>query len=172
MRKKRRNRIVSTVAGAVGGIAAAFVMNRFQQVWSDTEKALNPEERNEAAPSGDDATVKTANGFSHAVFHHDLTGPEKKWAGPAVHYIFGGVMGAAYGALAPATPIASFGGGAAYGSALWLFADEIGVPAAGLSGPPSDTPIQGHVKAWASHLVYGLVADLTRRAIVKAAEAV
>jgi len=172
MRRKHRKRIVSIAAGAAGGVAAAFVMNRFQQIWSDTEKALSPGDGNGSALPGDDATVKTANGIAHAAFHHDLTEPEKKWAGPAVHYIFGGLMGAAYGALAPVTPIASFGGGAAYGSALWLFADEIGVPAAGLSGPPSDTPIKGHVKAWASHLVYGLVADLTRRAIVKAAAAV
>jgi uncharacterized membrane protein YagU involved in acid resistance len=156
----------------VGGLAAAFVMNRFQAVWSDTEKAMLPDGRNESAPSGDDATVKAANGISQTVLHHELSEPEKKWAGPAVHYVFGGLMGAAYGALAPVTPIASFGGGAAYGSALWFFADEIGVPAAGLSGPPSETAIKGHVKAWASHLVYGLVADLTRRALVRAADAI
>lgn len=172
MRRKRRRRIISTVAGAVGGVAAAFVMNRFQAVWSDTEKALNSETGNSSSSTGDDATVKAANGFAHAVLHHDLTEPEKKWAGPAVHYIFGGLMGGVYGAFAPSAPIASFGGGVAYGSALWFFADEIAVPAAGLSGPPSETPIKGHVKAWASHLVYGLVADLTRRAIVRAAESV
>ncbi len=148
-------------------MAAAFVMNRFQAVWTDTEKQLAPESAESAAETGDDATVKAADKISRGVLHHELTKSEKKWAGPAVHYAFGGAIGALYGALANAAPIASLSGGAAYGSAVWLLADEIAVPAAGLSRAPSKTPMKAHVKAWASHLVYGFVTDLTRRAILK-----
>jgi hypothetical protein len=49
-----------------------------------------------------------------------------------------------------------------------VLADEIGVPAAGLSGPPTKTPPAKHLQAWAAHLVYGLVTELTRRGILKA----
>ena len=78
-------------------------------------------------------------------------------------------MGAVYGAMASSNRMAVAGGGTGYGSAVWLLADEIGMPAAGLSGSPAKTPLRKHLQAWASHLVYGLVTEGTRRAILKAA---
>jgi uncharacterized membrane protein YagU involved in acid resistance len=140
-------------------------MNQFQAVWAKAEKKLKPSSPDKG---GEDATVRTAEGISKTVFHHELTAREKKWAGPAVHYAFGGLVGAVYGAMASSTSLAVAGGGTGYGSAVWLLADEIGVPAAGLSGPPAKTPPIKHVQAWASHLVYGLVTEGTRRAILKA----
>jgi hypothetical protein len=167
MRKRTRRKVWGTVAGAAGGVAAAFVMNQFQAVWEKAEKKLNP--RSSKDQSGDDATVRTAAGISKTVFRHELTQNEKKWAGPAVHYAFGGLVGALYGAMASTNRMAVAGGGTGYGSAVWLLADEIGVPAAGLSGPPTKTRPLKHLQAWASHLVYGLVTEGTRRAILKAA---
>jgi uncharacterized membrane protein YagU involved in acid resistance len=154
------------VAGAAGGVAAAFAMNRFQAVWSKVEKKVSPPSGNQA---GEPATVRTAASISKTLFRHQLTAREKKWAGPAVHYAFGGLVGAVYGAMAASTRMAAAGGGTGYASAVWLLADEIGVPAAGLSGSPAKTPLRKHVEAWASHLVYGLVTEGTRRAILKAA---
>jgi putative membrane protein len=168
MRTQTRKRVWGTVAGAAGGVAAAFVMNQFQAVWAKAEKKLSPPPPEESSnKGGDDATVRTAAGISKMVFHHELTAGEKKWAGPAVHYAFGGMAGALYGAMANSTRMAAAGGGTGYGSAVWLLADEIGVPAAGLSGPPTKTPPMKHLQAWASHLVYGLVTEGTRRGILK-----
>ncbi|HEY4085611.1 MAG TPA: DUF1440 domain-containing protein [Bryobacteraceae bacterium] len=161
-----RKRVWGTVAGAIGGVAAAFVMNQFQTVWAQAEKKLRPSSDKK---DSEDATVRTAAGISKTVFHHELTEREKKWAGPAVHYAFGGLVGAVYGAMASSTRLAVAGGGTGYGSAVWLLADEIGVPAAGLSGPPTKTPPIKHLEAWASHLVYGLVTEGARRAILKMA---
>lgn len=165
MRKRTRRRVWGTVAGAAGGLAAAFVMNQFQAVWAMAEKKLSPSSDDQG---GEDATVRTAAGISKSVFKHELTPREKKWAGPAVHYAFGGLLGALYGAMASMTPMAAAGGGTGYGSAVWLLADEIGVPAAGLSGPPTKTPPRKHLQAWASHLVYGLVTEGARRGILRA----
>jgi len=166
MRKRTRKKVWSIVAGAAGGVAAAFVMNQFQAVWARAEKKLSPSSDKK---NGDDATVRTAAAISKTVFHHELTASEKRWAGPAVHYAFGGLVGAVYGAMASSNRMAVAGGGTGYGSAVWLLADEIGVPAAGLSGSPAKTPLRKHLQAWASHLVYGLVTEGTRRAILKAA---
>jgi uncharacterized membrane protein YagU involved in acid resistance len=143
-------------------------MNQFQAVWARAEKKMRPPSPEEIVGTGEAATVRTAAGISKAVFGHELTEREKKWAGPAVHYAFGGLVGAFYGAMASAAPVARAGAGAAYGSAVWLLADEIGVPVAGLSAGPIRTPPLRHLEAWASHLVYGLVTEGTRRAILKA----
>jgi hypothetical protein len=159
------------VGGAAGGVAAAFAMNRFQTVWARVEKKVSPALRKGSGSKGEAATVRMAESISNRVFRHELTGEEKKWAGPAVHYAFGGLVGAVYGAMASSTRLAAAGGGTGYASAVWLLADEIGVPAAGLSGSPVSTPLRKHVEAWASHLVYGLVTEGTRRAILKAVRA-
>src|SRR5207248_211947 len=100
---------------------------------------------------------------------HRLAPAKKKPAGSAVHYAFGTLVGAAYGALAEAVPLSSRAYGTLYGAAVWLAADEIAVPALGLGERPTRTPPIAHVKALASHLVYGLTTDLTRRTIQRAA---
>jgi putative membrane protein len=48
---------------------------------------------------------------------------------------------------------------------VWLGADEIGVPALGLSGPPTQYPLSVHLYALASHLVYGFTTELVRRTL-------
>jgi putative membrane protein len=50
---------------------------------------------------------------------------------------------------------------------FWLVVDETAVPVLGLSKPPTDYPASTHVYALASHLVYGLTAELVRRSLRK-----
>lgn len=76
-------------------------------------------------------------------------------------------MGAVYGGLEHSVPAIGLGRGTLFGTALWLGADEIAVPAFGLSGPPAETPASSHLSALAAHLVYGLVADLVKRSAVR-----
>jgi len=157
----KRNISKSVLAGAVGGLAAAYVMNQFQTLWTKAAGSGQPESK------GDDSTVNTAKAISRHVFSHELSDAQKKCAGPAVHYSFGTLVGAAYGVLVETVPEASAGAGTAYGSAVWLAADEIGLPALGLAQPPSKSPAASHVKALASHLVYGVTTDLTRKLILR-----
>lgn len=142
------------ISGALGGLAGAYAMNQLP-----SEQQADPQPL-----SDEDATVKTAKQISRTFFNKELTPQEKQWAGPAVHYGFGALMGAAYGVLAESSPPASIGFGTTLGTALWFAADEIAVPAFGLSGPASAYPPAVHMRALASHLVYGIVTDLTRRA--------
>jgi uncharacterized membrane protein YagU involved in acid resistance len=90
----------------------------------------------------------------------ELSHQTKKKAGPIVHYAFGTAMGAVYGLGEETTlrrwrkarsPIA----GIAFGTALFLGADEIVIPALGLGEKPSDSPASTHVYGLISHLVYG-----------------
>jgi hypothetical protein len=92
---------------------------------------------------------------------------EKKVAGPAVHYAFGSTMGALYGIAAELTPRSSAAWGLPFGAALWFGADEVAIPALGLSGE-SQPKISTHASALAAHLVYGLTTDSVRRVVRKA----
>jgi uncharacterized membrane protein YagU involved in acid resistance len=165
----------NVLAGAIGGLVASLAMNRFQAGISAVSQSMARKERLRKQPreqpeknsqsSDEDATVKAAKAISTTLFHHELTEGEKKWAGPAVHYGLGTALGAVYGTLTPCMPVDK-GAGASYGSAVWLGADEIAVPLFGLSGPPTETPLSGHMKALASHLVFGCVTHFTRRIIL------
>lgn len=156
----------SVATGAIGGLAGAFAMNQFQTLWSAASKKLAEEQgvqQQQASSQDEDATQETARIISEHVFDHELTKSEKQKAGPAVHYGIGTMMGAVYGVAAEMLPISRAGRGTVYGGTVWLFADEIAVPAFGLSGSPTKTPLSTHAQALASHLVYGFVTDLVRR---------
>ena len=81
----------------------------------------------------------------------------------AVDYSFGCAMGGIYGGLSEAVPEIKAGEGLAYGTGLWLVADEIGVPAAGLAKWPHKYPVSTHVNALVGHLVYGFTLEVARR---------
>jgi putative membrane protein len=167
------------VAGLAGGLVAAWTMNQFQAAWmrvtANNEKShgaqsLQPSEGStgnqaEDAKEQDDATVETAKVISEGVFGHELQESEKEPAGAAVHYAFGVATGGLYGALAELSPQVTTGAGVPFGAAVWLLADEISVPLLGLSKGPTEYPASTHVYAFASHLVYGVTAEFSRRAL-------
>jgi hypothetical protein len=161
------------VAGVAGGLLASWVMNQFQALAGQVAEKVAEKNGTKAKKEGDqnegeDATVKTAKRVSRSVFGHELGMKAKKVAGPAVHYAMGAVSGGIYGAAAELSPLVSKGAGLPFGAAVWLLADEIAVPALGLSKPPQETPPQVHAQALAAHLVYGLSTDLVRRALRQA----
>lgn len=82
---------------------------------------------------------------------------------------FGSLSGAVYGLLTEYTLAARVGFGAAFGAALFLVADEIAVPALGLSRKPTDYPLSFHLYGLASHLVYGVSTEAMRKGIRLAA---
>ena len=174
-------------AGVVGGLAAAWAMNQFQALWG---RLAEGEERPHGAQSlqqgtpehgvgrelqergsdeeEDNAAVRAANAVSEAVFDHRLTKAEKETGGMVAHYAMGAASGAIYGAAAEVFPSATVGAGLPFGAAVWLVADEMVVPALGLSKPPAEYPLSIHAYSLASHLVYGLTAELVRGAVRRA----
>ena len=167
------------VAGLAGGLVASWTMNQFQSAWTRiAEGSEKPHGAQSMQPSDgskigqqqdtadqDDATVEVAKTISEGVFGHQLQESEKKPAGAAVHYAFGTVTGGLYGALAEVTPQVTTAAGIPFGAAFWLVADEVAVPLLGFSKGPTEYPPSTHAYALASHLVYGLTAELSRRAL-------
>src|ERR1700756_628774 len=86
------------VAGAAGGLAATIVMSQFQTAWSKASKAFEKDEdtRQRDDQQGEDATMKAAGKLAKAA-GHELSRPEKKNAGPFIHYGFGTAMRALHG---------------------------------------------------------------------------
>ena len=165
------------VAGLAAGFVASWTMNQFQAAWTriaeGSEKphgaqSMQPSEGSKGdqdTKEQDDATVETAKVISRNVFGHELQESEKKPAGAVVHYAFGTATGGLYGALAEVSPAVTMAAGLPFGAAFWLLADEITVPALGLSKGPTEYPISTHAYALASHLVYGITAEFSRRAL-------
>jgi hypothetical protein len=171
MRNRDHSVAKGVLAGMIGGLAGALAMNEFQAVSQGVSKAWKrsahqPEKAQSQGDSQeDDATMKTADRLAMLFTHRPLTKEQKQKAGPVVHYVYGALMGAAYGAMAEMSPLATKGIGTAYGTAVWLGGDEIGVPALGLSKPPTEYPLSVHANSLASHIVYGASLDLVRRGV-------
>jgi len=179
MREDNGNVWKGLVAGLASGLVASWTMNQFQAAWTRiAENSEKPHGAQSMQPSNgstgnqsedmkeqDDATVETAKVISETVFGHELQESEKKPAGAAVHYAFGAATGGLYGALAEVTPQVTIAAGLPFGAAFWLIADEVTVPLLGLSKGPTEYPVSTHVYAFASHLVYGVTAEFSRRAL-------
>jgi uncharacterized membrane protein YagU involved in acid resistance len=158
-------------AGVVGGIVASWAMDRFQYWWlsfgSGDERQLQQAQPDENI--GDEpATVKTASVISEGVFGHRLTVKEKEIAAPAVHYAVGMTAGAVYGVAAEYEPNVTTLAGIPFGATFWMVVDEGALPVLGLAKGPAAYPISNHVYALASHLVFGLTAEVVRRTVRRA----
>lgn len=169
-RGRRHAPLTGAAVGAVGGLLGAWMMVRVNHLIGPTENEGRRETRHHASPNDTDgtfsdepATMQAASRVSEAVAGRPLTKPEKEIGGPVVHYAFGAATGAFYGALAEWQPGAARGAGIPFGAAVWLIADEIGVPLAGFAGPPTDYPFVRHLSALGSHLAFGLTLEGIRR---------
>jgi uncharacterized membrane protein YagU involved in acid resistance len=179
MREDNGNVWKGIVAGLAGGLVASWTMNQFQSAWmrlaTNSEKphgaqSMQPSDgskgnQDQDAKEQDDATVEVAKVISDNVLDHQLQESEKKAAGAAVHYAFGVASGGLYGALAEVVPQVTTAAGLPFGAAFWLIADEVSVPLLGLSKGPTEYPLSTHIYSLASHLVYGVSTELSRRVV-------
>lgn len=144
------------VAGVGGGLAASWVMGQ-------TTGVLMKLMGNAASEShGEDSTEKTAKALSRHLFGRELTPTQAKAAGPLVHYTFGSSLAVVYGAAAEYAPMTTIGSGLPFGTAVWLGAHVIAVPAAGIAPPVTQSAPSAEIAEFVAHLVYGAVTELIR----------
>ncbi len=98
---------------------------------------------------------------------HSLHGGEKTAAVEAIHWGFGAMTGAAYGALAEYYPAATSKDGAAFGMALTSLTHGTALPAMGLSAEPEEQTARERTSEMATHVVYGMVTETVRRFVRK-----
>lgn len=162
--------IKGAVAGAIGGAAGAYAMERFQAWWNDMEQRAAPRRRAHAIKDGatetdEPATVKVAERVYKNVLDAELPDELKPAAGEAVKYTTGATIGAIYGFVAEILPPARMFNGLLMGTIVWWTADNMALPAEGLGKKPEETPPSKHVYSLASHLVYGFTTEFVRSVV-------
>lgn len=161
---------VNVVSGLIGGLVASYAMEHFQRALG----RLSPEiggapgggGQQYRQPESQPATYTAADVVARATTGHDVPSEYKPAAGAAMHYAFGGAVGAIYGAAAARTPDVTAWAGVPFGATVWLIADEMGMPAVGLSTPPTAHPLKDHATSLASHLLFGAATEVVRRSLV------
>jgi uncharacterized membrane protein YagU involved in acid resistance len=171
MRKNRPSVFRGIVTGVTAGITATLIMDQFLKLSAAGQKAAEKQiklsqgespwqiaheqvQAEQQAAQQEGSTEIVARKIADAT-GNQLDREHKKKAGQAVHYIFGTLMGVVYGVSSELLPEVTTGAGTAFGTLLFLAADEVAVPAFQLSPPPSETPAPDHLQHWAAHAVYG-----------------
>ncbi len=178
MQKKRPSAVRGIITGVAAGIAATLIMDQFQKLSSASHKAAQKQiklaqgesewqiaheqvQQEQQAAQQEGSTEKVARKLAEAA-GTPLDKERKKSAGQIVHYTFGTLMGVVYGVSAELLPEITTGAGTAFGTLLFLSADEVAVPAFHLAPPPTETAPTDHLQHWASHVVYGASLELVR----------
>ena len=168
--RPRQNVAINVIGGLIGGLVASFAMERFQralgQVSHDLGGAPGGGGQQYRQPQSEPSTYVAADAVARATTGNDVPREDKPAAGAAIHYAFGGAVGAIYGAAAARNEEITAWGGVPFGATVWLIADEMGMPAAGLAKPPSEYPLQDHATSLTSHLIYGATTEAVRRCVV------
>jgi uncharacterized membrane protein YagU involved in acid resistance len=164
-RKRRESPWLGAGAGLIGGLAGSFAIGGFSRLWAKRT-------RSRMEQKGMETTQRAADRLSRRVLGHGLDQPTKAKAASAIHFAFGSLMGAAYGAATAANRNAGAAAGVPFGAAVYAGAHAAAVPALRLSESPAKAPLKDEIGELLGHLVYGAVTDLTRRAVLRAAQAV
>ena len=179
MRAKRPSVLRGIITGAAAGITATLIMDQFLNLTTASQKDLEKKvklaqgesplriaheqaQQEKLAAAQEDSTEIVARRIAEAT-GTTLDTEQKKSAGHVVHYAFGTLMGIVYGVTAEVLPEATTAGGTAYGTLLYLSAEEVAVPALQLAPIPAAGPGPDRLQHWAAHVVYGGSLELVRR---------
>lgn len=148
--------------GAGAGIIAAFAMQQFVSLWHRTRG-----QRAEEGAFGLDreADINASQKLWRFLFQQDLKEAEALMLARVMHYGYSAAASAGYTVLANRKRRVRTGFGMAYGAALWLVGDEMGITLMGLSDPRSKTKAS-HLVALAAHLVFGTVTEMSRKILL------
>ncbi len=142
------------VAGLIGGLVATAAK-------TFAERMFPPRTHGEPEPPA----VLADQVSEH--LDHPLTSQQNAFATEGIHWAFGAVAGAAYGALAEFYPAATAKDGASFGVALGSLMHEGALPALRLSADPEDQTMRERASEFSTHVVYGVVAENVRRVVRK-----
>jgi putative membrane protein len=147
------------LVGVVAGLGAAAAMNLFQPAYAWLTRSAEPDET---------AASRAADALSEEVSGKPVKRSKKKHADTVMHYLTGAALGGFYGLVGGLAPAIMAGRGALFGASAWIFGDEIAVPALRLGPPPAKMRAVDHSLALASHLVFGLILEFSRRKLNQA----
>ena len=139
------------IAGIVAGLAATAAKAMVEKVY----------------PPRASGTPKPSEMMAERLAGHELAPRQKEVASDTLHFAFGATTGAVYGALAEYYPAASSREGINFGMTMMALTQETALPAMGLGLAPAEQSVREKTSEFASHVVFGLVAETTRRLVRK-----
>lgn len=149
--KRPRSIWKGALAGLVGGIAGSGAK-------IVAEKFYPPRRAGQTPPP-----VALAEHFAG----HPLTPGQQEAALQGIHWTFGAIAGALYGAAVELEPQAGAWRGAAFGLTLNKIAHGSLLPKMGLAEAPVRQKTQERQSEWITHAVYGIATDSVRRMVRK-----
>ncbi len=181
MRNMDREHIDGMLRGALGSLVGLAVMGLFFRavgaLSGDPEETGNrdPLEEQDELDDISIAGQKTRNDEPATetigrLAYEKATGHEPEEVvrhrlGHAVHWGYGVLVGAIYGAMRPEADAPDLMVGLGYGTALWVIGDEVIVPVLGLAKGPTAHSIPDHAKGLGAHLVYGAATATATQAL-------
>jgi putative membrane protein len=137
------------LAGLIGGLVATAAKGFVEKIYPP---------RTQADPELPELPAERVAG-------HELVGPQKEIAKDAIHWGFGALTGAAYGALVEYYPQATAKDGATFGMALSSLTHGTVLPAIGLAAKPEEQTARERTSEMATHVVFGVVTETVRRVV-------
>ncbi len=134
------------IAGLVGGLAGTAAKTLAERVYP-------PRIHGEPEPPSVLAEKITGG---------QLHGTQKAVASEAIHWGFGALTGAAYGALAEFYPAATSKEGASFGLTLAALTHESALPAMGVSAEPRQQSQREQTSEMVTHVIFGVVTEVVR----------
>lgn len=156
----------SLLAGFAGGVAGAWAMRRFSAAW---RKLGGPSFAPPGTPYSSqewDSAGGAAEVAAKLLLGRRLSGEERLCGAGAVHYMVGGLVAAGYAVAGDVCPPLRAGSGAAFGIVFWLLGDELTMPWLGLNNQFRNYSLLMHLNSLGEHVVYGMTAELVRRALL------
>ena len=146
MQKFSKSLVKGLVAGLVGGLAGTAAKTLAEKIYPP---------RTHGEPEPPSALAEKLTGGK-------LEGTEKVVAAEAIHWGFGALTGAAYGALAEFYPAATSKEGASFGLTLAAMTHGATLPAMGISAEPERQTSREQTSEMVTHVVFGVVTELVR----------
>ncbi len=148
---RKRSIVKGALAGLVGGIVGSGAK-------AVAEKLYPPRVAGETPPP----IV-----LAEQVAGHPLSNGQKQVALQGIHWTFGAIAGAVYGAAVELEPKAAAWRGAGFGLALNRLTHQSVLPKMGLAQPTVRQSTQERQSEWVTHAIYGITTDLVRRIVRK-----
>ncbi|HZU10802.1 MAG TPA: DUF1440 domain-containing protein [Pseudacidobacterium sp.] len=149
MTGRTRSVLKGALAGLVGGLAGAGAKEVAEQIFPPRTEGQTP----------------PPVALAERVTGHPLPPEKQKTAMQGIHWAFGALAGAVYGAAVEFEPSMGAWKGAAFGITLNKLTHESLLPKMGLTAPTKLQPPRERLSEWATHAVYGVVTDAVRRAV-------
>lgn len=143
--------------GVAAGLAGACAMQCFRSAWN---RHYGSTTRHGVFGLDKEADIRSVESLAKPFMGRVLSEGRSEQIALILHYTYGIAAGVVYSAIAERFPAARRGWGTLFGTAVWIFGDELPIALLKISDP-FERSARSHGSALAAHLIFGTVAELS-----------